>query len=143
MAADYGMAGCGLGSMVIKDDGMIQILAATTNGTFNTQTFGITTGTSNCVADGVVMADKEQEAFTELNLDNLQRDMAAGQGEYLAAFVTLLGCSDAIRPSVYEFAQQSYGVTFPTDSTTPMQALYGFKIQASQQHDFAAGCSRI
>ena len=39
----YGLAGCGLGSMVFGDQkGMIQILAATTNNTFGTQTFGIT-----------------------------------------------------------------------------------------------------
>ena len=143
MAADYGMAGCGLGSMLIKDDGIVQIFAATTNGTSYSQTFGITIGTSNCVSDGVVMADKEQEAFTELNLDNLQRDMAAGQGEYLAAFVTLLGCSEAVRPTIYNFAQASYPITFPTENTTPMQALYGFKVMASQDHQLAAGCSRI
>src|SRR3954464_7446787 len=46
----YGTAGCGLGSLVFGDQkGAIQILAATTNTTFGTQTFGITTGTSNCV----------------------------------------------------------------------------------------------
>src|SRR5205823_3826374 len=39
----YGLAGCGLGSMLFGDQkGMIQILAATTNGTFGSQTFGIT-----------------------------------------------------------------------------------------------------
>ncbi len=45
----YGMAGCGLGSLAFGDDnGKIQIIAATTNGTSGTQTFGITSGTSNC-----------------------------------------------------------------------------------------------
>ena len=29
------------------------------------------------------MTDREQEAFAEMNLDALQRDMAAGQGEHL------------------------------------------------------------
>ncbi len=45
----YGTAGCGLGSMAFGNQkGAIQILAATTNGLFGTQTFGITSGTSNC-----------------------------------------------------------------------------------------------
>src|SRR5580658_9609667 len=47
--AKYGTAGCGLGSIVFGNKaGIVQIFAATTNGTFATQTFGITTGTSNC-----------------------------------------------------------------------------------------------
>jgi len=43
----YGMAGCGIGSIVFADKpGMIQIIAATLNGTAGSQTFGITSGTS-------------------------------------------------------------------------------------------------
>src|SRR5512137_902647 len=45
----YGAAGCGLGSMAFnKQPGIFQILAATTNSLTGTQTFGITSGTSNC-----------------------------------------------------------------------------------------------
>src|SRR6186713_935077 len=49
-AADgYGPAGCGLGSMIFEpDSGFTQVFAATTNGTSGNQTFGITSGTSNC-----------------------------------------------------------------------------------------------
>ncbi len=52
-AAPYGTAGCGLGSIVIgSKPGMMQIFAATTNGTSASQSFGITSGTSNCVDHG-------------------------------------------------------------------------------------------
>ena len=48
-AAKYGPAGCGLGSLIFDaDSGWTQIFAATTNGTSGNQTFGITSGTSNC-----------------------------------------------------------------------------------------------
>ncbi|MDY0117622.1 MAG: DUF3015 family protein, partial [Sulfurimonadaceae bacterium] len=42
--------GCGLGSMLIKDDSTAIMLAlqATTNGTSGNQTFGITSGTLGC-----------------------------------------------------------------------------------------------
>src|SRR5512139_1907858 len=42
--------GCGLGYMIFKgQEGLAsQTCAATTNGTFGNQTFGITTGTSEC-----------------------------------------------------------------------------------------------
>ena len=61
VSAQYGMAGCGLGSVVISDDGFLQVFAATTNGTSYSQSFGITSGTSNCVEKGVVKMDKQQE----------------------------------------------------------------------------------
>ncbi|HYG66757.1 MAG TPA: DUF3015 family protein, partial [Anaeromyxobacteraceae bacterium] len=52
----YGAAGCGLGSMAFGNTpGAVQILASTTNGLFGTQTFGITTGTSNC-GEGIINA---------------------------------------------------------------------------------------
>lgn len=48
--------GCGLGSMAWRGQRGIgpQVLAATTNGSFGTQTFGITFGTSGCDPDGRV-----------------------------------------------------------------------------------------
>src|SRR6476620_4123342 len=76
----YGMAGCGLGSLIfgpVNTPGA-QILAATTNATFGSQTFGITSGTSNCVSGGVVALDREQTAFAEVNFNDLKRDMASG-----------------------------------------------------------------
>ena len=142
--ADYGMAGCGLGSIIIKNDGFVQIFAATTNGTsVETLTFGITSGTSNCVQDGVVQTDKEQEAFVEANFDALQRDIAAGGGEHLAAFGTLLGCSDDIRADLYGSAQAALPVAFPTADTNALQALYLLKLQLSNVHEVKASCSRI
>jgi hypothetical protein len=50
---NYGDAGCGLGSILFgAKPGFVQVFAATTNGTFGSQTFGITTGTSNCGGGG-------------------------------------------------------------------------------------------
>ncbi|MCB1197276.1 MAG: DUF3015 family protein [Bdellovibrionota bacterium] len=90
----YGMAGCGLGSMLFQDDKQIsQILAATTNGTSGNQTFGISTGTSNCTSNGLVKIDKETQAYVEVNYDVLQKDIARGEGETLAGFASLLGCN--------------------------------------------------
>ncbi len=92
----YGMAGCGLGSMLFSENSMInQILAATTNGTFGTQTFGISSGTSNCTSHGVAMLNKETEMFVEVNYDVLQKEISQGKGETFNSFANLLGCSSA------------------------------------------------
>ncbi|MDP6934983.1 MAG: DUF3015 family protein [Myxococcota bacterium] len=143
-AQDYGMAGCGLGSMVLgSGGGIMQVVAATLNGVSGNQTFGITLGTSNCVESGVAHVDQEQEAFVASNLPYLRRDMAAGGGEYMAAFSELLGCSDSVKDELNQFAQDNFKAVFPTEETTSEQALYMFKLNVSNERDFAMSCTRI
>ncbi len=139
-AAPYGMAGCGLGSVIIGADGFMQVFAATTNGTFASQTFGITTGTSNCVRSGVVLADKEQEAFFETNYSELQSDIAAGGGEYLAALSGLFSCSEDIQGEVNTIAQENFELIFPKAETSPVHALYMLKVSLSRHDSIAAAC---
>lgn len=142
-AAPYGMAGCGLGSSIITSNGIMQSLAATTNGTSGTQTFGITSGTSNCVRSGVVLASKEQEAFVEANFDQVQLDVAQGGGEHLAALGALFGCTEDAQVAMFSLAQKNYETVFPTDATTPMQALYGLKIALSRDASVAGKCLQL
>ena len=90
-ARPYGMAGCGLGSQMMGKEGN-QILAATTNGT-GTQTFGISSGTSNCVTA------TEQTAmirnFIEANYASLVTDMAKGQGDSVKTLSNFYGCDSS------------------------------------------------
>ena len=127
----YGMAGCGLGSLIFGpvDTPGAQILAATTNATLGSQTFGITSGTSNCVAGGVVRAEREQTAFAEANFRDLKRDMAAGGGEFLKAFSTLLGCEPAVEPSLARMAQSRYETIVPSENTTPLEVVVALKTE--------------
>jgi len=140
-AQGYGMAGCGLGSLVFKDNGMTQILAATTNGTFASQTFGITSGTSNCGSGGVIKAQREQAAFAEVNFQDLKRNMATGGGEFLTSFATLLGCEDAAKPALAKMTQSKYESILPTEKTTPMEMLSGVKTQIKSDAQLAGSCS--
>ena len=89
---NYGMAGCGLGSLLIKSDDFTQILAATLNGT-GAQTSGITSGTSNCLPANKAAALERQQHFVRENLENLRRDMVKGDGEYLKGYAEVLGCN--------------------------------------------------
>lgn len=95
-AAGYGSAGCGLGSVVLgSEEGFVQIFAATTNGTSGNQTFGITSGTSNCTSAGIAVNDMQQEYFAEANFESLQQEMAQGHGENLSTFAALFGQDEA------------------------------------------------
>ena len=140
----YGMAGCGLCSIIFgAEEGFLQVFAATTNGTFASQTFGITSGTSNCVARGVVRQSAEQEVFFETNYANIKSDMVSGNGEYLAAVGSLFGCSDEVRVELGTFSQTNYEAIVPNASTTSTQALYSYKLALSQQDSFAKSCTML
>ncbi len=90
---NYGAAGCGLGNVIFGKES--QILAATTNGSSNTQLFGITSGTSNCT-DGAAMASASQlPVFVEANRMALATDAARGSGETVANLSQAMGCNNA------------------------------------------------
>jgi hypothetical protein len=108
---NYGMAGCGLGSLVIKEDTKIQILAATLNGT-GSQLSGITSGTSNCLPATKAAQLEKQEHFVRDNLENLRRDMVKGDGEYLKGYAEVLGCSEQSFGSFQHFAKAEQGQIF-------------------------------
>lgn len=98
----YGTAGCGLGSMVFgKEEGPIQVIAATLNGT-GVQTFGITTGTSNCGKG--VFAKAEINSFIQSNAVALEGDIARGEGETLSTLNNMLNCNGQFG----ETLQQNY-----------------------------------
>jgi hypothetical protein len=93
----YGMAGCGLGSLIIKQDGPAQIFAATSNATSGNQTTGMTFGTLNCPKGQALISVKEaeQRVFVAVNYTALEQEMAIGRGEKLTAFSKMLGCESA------------------------------------------------
>lgn len=113
----YGTAGCGLGSMVFGNEpGPIQILAATTNGTFGSQTFGMTTGTSNCGKGIIDVSENGTLAqFVENNMDNLAKDIARGNGESLNSIAELTGISEAQKPAVFAKLQANFSTIFPSE----------------------------
>jgi hypothetical protein len=110
-AKSYGPAGCGLGTMIIeKPDGLVMhVLQATTNGTSGNQTFGMTTGTSNCeVAGGGKSA---QVTFIEANKVALSNDIAKGNGTTLASLSKLYNCEAS---SFSASLKGKYNTIFPS-----------------------------
>lgn len=88
----YGLAGCGLGSMIFgAKEGGIQIVASTTNGTAGNQTFGITTGTLNC---DISRAGTQAAVYIESNREVVVKEAARGEGETLVGLANILNCGD-------------------------------------------------
>ena len=87
----YGMAGCGVGSIVFGDKpGMIQVIAATIN-QYSGQTFAISTGTSNCGESG---KSARANQFIEVNKVALENDLSRGAGESIVALSEVMGCKN-------------------------------------------------
>jgi hypothetical protein len=142
LAQNYGMAGCGLGSMLFegKSDKTSQILGSTTNGTAGNQTFGITSGTSNCTTDGIVKQSRAQQAFAEVNFASLRQEMAKGQGEHLTAFAHLLGCSQGSMHDFGRVVQHNYTRIFFSDEATPLDVIQAVKESIAADPVLAQAC---
>jgi DUF3015 family protein len=107
----YGPAGCGLGSLIFEpNSGFTQVFAATTNSTFGSQTFGITSGTSNCV--DTTGGSASAKAFIETNRPAIAKDIARGQGETINSLTRLGGCSDP--RAVGASLQKNFERVFPS-----------------------------
>lgn len=88
----YGLAGCGLGSVIFgAKPGMVQILAATSNGFYSNQAIGITFGTSNCDISEMGM---EAASYIEINKETLKKEAARGQGETLQDLAGIFNCGN-------------------------------------------------
>jgi hypothetical protein len=117
--------GCGLGKLAWSDyanqkDIAPQVLMATTNGTFGSQTFGISTGTSGCTNDGKVMSEHKTTMFAQLNFENLSQEMAQGQGEHLASLATLMGVPAEHQPAFFALTQERYTSLVKTGEASPV-----------------------
>lgn len=109
----YGLAGCGLGSIVFgPKPGMIQIVAATLNGT-GMQTIGITAGTSNC---DIPEMGQQAAVFIEVNKEIVKKDAARGDGESLEALGQILGCSD--KAKFGQMMRDNFDSIFSPDNST-------------------------
>ncbi len=87
--------GCGLGTLAwagrADNSSLFQAFQATTNGTSGTQTFGITSGTSECQTNSKFVQNEKLIHFVQANMDNLAKDIAMGKGETLDTFAEMLG----------------------------------------------------
>jgi hypothetical protein len=117
--------GCGLGKLAWSDykgqkEIAPQVLMATTNGTFGSQTFGISTGTSGCTNDGKIMAEQKTTVFASLNFEALSAEMAQGQGEHLASLASLMGVPAENQAAFFSMTQERYTSLVKAGEASPV-----------------------
>jgi len=125
ISADQSNTGCGIGTMIFegKDGLLSQISAATTNGTFGNQTFGITSGTVNCKKASSFVAYEKLNKFVGDNMDNLAMDMSKGSGEYLSTLAVLLDVPVEKRAQLYSVLQTNFSKIYTSESVTHIDVL--------------------
>lgn len=108
--------GCGLGSMAWRGQSGIgpQVLAATTNGLFFNQTFGITFGTSGCDPNGRITGGTGRMtlAFIENNMEQFAMDASRGGGETIE---TLAGIMEVDKKDLAQKVHNNFAIIFPND----------------------------
>ena len=139
-ARNYGMAGCGLSSLVFDDPEDYNVkwkmmVAVILNGLGGNQTSGITSGTSNC-RHGSSMA-QATDAFIAANIKSLEFDVARGQGESLTALGQLMGCKE-VAPMARSL-QTNYDKVFVNQEATAKKIRETLRSDSS----VAASCKHL
>lgn len=117
--------GCGLGSLIFADQNGLasQTFAVTTNGTFGNITFGITSGTSNCDRPANFSSNQKLQEFVADNMDNLARDIARGNGEYLNTMAVLASVPEEKRADFYSRLQANFSSIYSSEKVTHVDVL--------------------
>jgi hypothetical protein len=118
-AAQYGTAGCGLGSLVFEGDQTPykQVIASTLN-TTGMQPVSITFGISNCDAPAPLQT-VFTEAYVEANKVALANDIARGIGETIVGLSKVYGCNNYI--DFGRALKNEYENIFPDPEVSPRE----------------------
>ncbi|MHB8057606.1 MAG: DUF3015 family protein [Desulfuromonadaceae bacterium] len=112
--------GCGLGTMLWENKAdnsvLFQVFQATTNGTSGNQTFGITSGTSNCQQPSKIVQNEKLINFVQANMDNLAQDIAMGKGESLDTFAEMLGVAPGQNAAFNAKLQANFAKVFTSEN---------------------------
>ena len=129
--------GCGLGKLAWSDyphqqSVWAQNLQVTTNLTFFSQTFAISSGTSGCTNDGTIFASEKVNVFAAVNFDQISQEMAQGYGEHLTSLATLMEIPTNQHQNFFSMAQEKYTTLIQVNkipSHALMKVLYDFPIK--------------
>jgi hypothetical protein len=134
--AEIGPAGCGLGHQLMGKDS--QVLASTTNGTSGNQTFGISSGTSDCAGTHSSAAIMN---YIETNKTALVKEAARGEGETIAGLSKMMGCEDA--KAFGSSMKSRYQTIFPTQDAGAAHVTVELRRMMNEEKTLATRCAPI
>jgi hypothetical protein len=123
-AANNTNTGCGLGSVIFADGGDFadstvgQSFIFTTNGILGNQSFGITSGTSNCDQPSKFVKNDRLHEFVVANMDTLAKDIAVGEGEALDTLAELMEITTDEKGAVFTKLQANFSTIYSSEDVT-------------------------
>lgn len=111
---------CGWGNMLFEGQSGLpmHILASIVNGTSGNATFGMTTGTNGCDTSGKLTYGGKSLLALNGVLEEVAKDMAAGQGEALTALSVSMGIPAEERAHFNKVMHENFSVIFSRDDVT-------------------------
>jgi hypothetical protein len=121
MAEAPGGPNCGWGNMLMDGQSGLgaHIIASITNGSTGNATFGMTTGTNGCSANGTLTYGGK--SLVGAVMDEFGEDVARGDGEALTAVAVSMGISESDRPLFKSVMHQNFTTLFPSQDVTADQ----------------------
>lgn len=136
-AGDWGVAGCGLGGMLVKKNEVLpQLGASILNDLISPQTFAITSGTSGCVEG----TGKQVSKFVSVNRVALITDISRGQGETLVGLSEIIGCKNSANLS--HVLKTNFNVIFPAGNT-PSEEVTGNIYKSIKDNSTLKNCKSL
>jgi hypothetical protein len=115
-APSYGMAGCGPASSILsadhhKNSVFFQMVGAAININLSYLSYpsAITSGTSNCQDSALPSSEAskiEREAYVSMNLSELNKQAAQGDGNHLRGLAEMIGCGNEIQFELFAAVAQ-------------------------------------
>ncbi len=127
--------GCGLGAMLMEGQkGVVfNVLAVTTNASFGSQTFGMTSGTLGCDGDGTVTFAAAGE-YIDHNMEQVARGMATGEGEAMDTLAALMGIAEEDKATFMQVSKANFSTIFSKEDVTSTEVMDALtKVMASDQ----------
>ena len=123
MAASPGGPDCGWGNMLFDGQAGIgpHFLASITNGTSGNATFGMTTGTNGCSADGTLSYGGA--SLLGSIMGEFSEDVARGEGEALNAVAVMYGVEQQDRASFATAMHANFLTIFPSEDVTAEEVM--------------------
>lgn len=116
---------CGWGNMIFKGKSGLpmHVLASTTNGTSGNATFGMTSGTNGCSADGVLTYGGTPLIDLSAVMDEFSEDVARGHGDALTTVAVALDVNAEDRSAFNEAMHANFAKIFPRAEMTAEEVM--------------------
>ncbi|MDG9670008.1 DUF3015 domain-containing protein [Hahella sp. CR1] len=116
---------CGWGNMLFAgESGLpIHLLATITNGTSGNNTFGMTSGTNGCSANGVLTYGGSSLVNLTPIMDEFSEDVARGHGDALTTVAVALEVKQEDRARFNQVMHDNFNQLFPSENVTAEQVM--------------------